>query len=51
MTPAGARKSETKIKLQNRYTLIYKEFNLENNRTITLFTGPKVLSVNDNVRI
>ena len=59
MTPADARKSENKMKLQTRYTLIYKEYNPENNRTITglsgrafsSVTGPKFLSVGDNVRI
>ena len=45
MTPADARKSENKMKLQTRYTIIYKEYNPENNRTIT------GLSVGDNVRI
>ena len=39
MTPADARKSENKMKLQNRYTLIYKEYNPENNRTITGLSG------------
>ena len=51
MTPADARISENNMKLQNRYTLYHKEYNPENNRTITSFTGPKVLSVGDNVRI
>ena len=51
MTPADARKSENKMKLQTRYTLIYKEYNPENNKTITSFTGPKVLFVGDSVRI
>ena len=58
MTPADARKSENQMKLQNKYALINKEYNPEN-RTITglsgrafsLFTGPKVLSFGDNVRI
>ena len=35
MTPADARESENKMKLQNRYTLIYKEYNPENNRIIS----------------
>ena len=42
MTPADARKSENKIKLQNRYTLISKKYNPENNNP---------LNVNDSVRI
>ena len=42
MTPADARKSDNKMKLQNRYTLINKEYNSENN---------KIISVGDNVRI
>ena len=42
MTPADARKSENQIKLQNRYTLIYKKYNPENNNP---------LNVNDSVRI
>ena len=42
MTPAYARKSENKIKLKNRYTLIYKKYNTENNN---------LLNVNDTVRI
>ena len=42
MTPADARKSKNKMKLQNRYTLIYKEYNPENKR---------IISVGDNVRI
>ena len=42
MTPADGRKSENKIKLQNRYKLIYKKYNPENNNP---------LNVNDSVRI
>ena len=45
MTTADARKSKNKIKLQNRYTLIYTEYNPENNRTI------RGLSIGDKVRI
>ena len=59
MIPADARISENKMKLHNRYTLIYKEYNPTNNRTITelsgrainSFAGPKVVSVGDSVRI
>ena len=42
MTPADARKSENKMKLQNRYTLISKKYNPQNNNS---------LNVNDSVRI
>ena len=42
MTPADARKSENNMKLQNRYTLIYKKYNPQNNNP---------LNVNDSVRI
>ena len=42
MTPADARKSENQLKLQNKYTLIYKKYNPENNNP---------LNVNDSVRI
>ena len=42
MTPADARKSENQIKLENRYTLIYKTYNPENNNP---------LHDNDSVRI
>ena len=37
MTPADDRKSENKMKLQNRYALINKEYNPET-RTIISFT-------------
>ena len=42
MTPTDARKSDNQMKLQNRYTLIYKKYNPENNNH---------LNVNDSVRI
>ena len=53
MTPADARKSENQMKLQNRYTQIYKEYNPERYRTITglstrtfrkLFNSPPFIS-------
>ena len=49
MTPADARKSENQMKLQNRYTLIYKKDNPETNRTGS--PNFNSLNVNDNVRI
>ena len=42
MTPVDARKSENQMKLQNRYTSIYKKYNPDNNYP---------LNVNDSVRI
>ena len=42
MTPADSRKSENQMKLQNRYTLINKKYNPENNIPF---------NVNDSVRI
>ena len=42
MTSADAKKSENLMKLQNRYTLIYKKYNPKNNNP---------LHVNDSVRI
>ena len=42
MTQADARISENQMKLQNKYTLIYKKYNPENNNP---------LNVNDSVRI
>ena len=49
MSPADDRKPENKIKLQNRYTEIYRKYNPEN-RDLNVRTNCP-LSVGDHVRI
>ena len=42
MTPTDARKSENQMKLQNRYTLIYKKYNPENNNPLNVYDSVRI---------